>query len=241
LPADSVTLEQNALVLNTGRELVLFDTGMGTDKTFGPTTGKLLANMKAAGIEPSQIDAVAITHAHIDHCWSLVHDDGKPVFPNARVVISKADFDFWTDEAKLNEPGFMKAFVAGARKHLFGVRDRIAFTENGKDIVPGVTALASPGHTVGHTAYVINSGSQSLVFTGDLCHHQVLLLQRPRLEFAYDTDPKQAVNTRVRVFDMIAANRLPIMSYHFPFPGIGHVSKARDGYTWHPMPLGTVL
>ena len=107
--------------------------------------------------------------------------------------------------------------------------------------MPGVTALSSPGHTVGHTAYVINSGDQSLVFTGDLCHHHVLLLQRPRLEFAYDTDPKQAVNTRVRVLDMIAANRLPMLSYHFPFPGIGHVAKVGDGFAWHPMPMKTAL
>jgi glyoxylase-like metal-dependent hydrolase (beta-lactamase superfamily II) len=241
LPTDLVTLEQNALIVNTGRNLILFDTGMGTAKAFGPTTGKLLDNIKAAGIDPGQIDLVAVTHAHIDHCWALMSDDAKPNFPNAKVTISTTDYDWWTDEAKLSQGGWLKDFVAGARKHLVPVRDRIAWAEDGKEVAPGITAMFSPGHTVGHMAYLINSGSQSLVFTGDLCHHQVLLLQRPRLEFAFDTDPKQAVASRMRVFDMIAKDRLPIVSYHFPFPGIGHVTKQGEGYLWHPAPMKMVL
>ena len=241
LPADNVVLEQNALVVNTGRNLILFDTGMGTAKAFGPTTGKLFDNMRSAGIDPAQIDAVCITHAHIDHCWALMSDDNKPNFPNAKIYISKADFDFWTDEAKLSEPGFMKDFIAGARRHLLPMRDKIVFVEDGKEIVPTVTAIATPGHTVGHMAYVISLGGQSLMFTGDICHHQVLLLQRPRLEFAFDTDPKQAVASRVRVFDMLAAQRMPLISYHFPFPGLGHVGKAGEGYSWHPTPMKMVL
>lgn len=104
-----------------------------------------------------------------------------------------------------------------------------------------MTAISSPGHTVGHTAYVISSGDQALMFTGDLCHHQVLLLRRPRLEFAFDTDPKQAIDSRIRVFDMLAAQRMPLVSYHFPFPGLGHVAKAGDGYSWHPEPMRMVL
>jgi glyoxylase-like metal-dependent hydrolase (beta-lactamase superfamily II) len=241
LPTDNAVLEQNALVVNTGRNLILFDTGMGTDQTYGPTTGKLLANLKAAGIDPAQIDAVVITHAHIDHCWALMSDDGRQNFPNARIFITKSDFDFWTDESKMAQGGFMKPFIVGARKHLLPVRDKTTFVEDGKEVLPGVTAIASPGHTVGHTCYVVSSGNQSLMFTGDLCHHQVLLLQTPRLEFAYDTDPKQSAMTRVRVLDMLASQRMPIVSYHFPFPGVGHVAKAGDGFAWHPSPMRTVL
>jgi glyoxylase-like metal-dependent hydrolase (beta-lactamase superfamily II) len=241
LPTDLVTLEQNALVVNTGRNLVLFDTGMGTAKAFGPTTGKLLDNIKASGIDPAQIDTVCVTHAHIDHCWALMSDDGKPNFPNANVSISKADYDWWTDEAKLNQGGWLKDFVAGARKHLVPLRDRTAFAEDGKEVVPGVTALFSPGHTVGHMAYVVSSGTNSVMFTGDLCHHQILLLQRPKIEFAFDTDAKKAVESRIRVFDMLAAQRMPLLSYHFPFPGLGHVTKAGEGYNWHPAPMKMVL
>ncbi|HEY8564160.1 MAG TPA: MBL fold metallo-hydrolase [Beijerinckiaceae bacterium] len=240
LPTDNVVLEQNALVLNTGRQLVLFDTGMGAYKMFGPTTGRLLANLKLAGFEPGQFDAVVLTHAHSDHCFGLVGEGGQPNFPNARVHVAKADFDFWTDEAKLGN-ATMRDFVAGARQQLLPLRDRMTFVEDGKEVVPGVTAMHTPGHTVGHMAYAISSGSKSLLLTGDLAHHQVLILQKPRLEFAYDSDPKQAVASRIRAFDMAVTNRMPVLSYHFPFPGLGHVSKAGDGFQWHPTPMQTLL
>ena len=240
LPTDNVVLEQNALVLNTGRQLVLFDTGMGAYKMFGPTTGRLLTNLKLAGFEPSQFDAVVLTHAHSDHCFGLIGEGGQPNFPNAGVHLAKADLDFWTDEAKLGN-AMMRDFVAGARQQLLPLRDRISFVEDGKEVVPGDTAMHAPGHTVGHMAYAVSSGTKSLLLTGDLAHHQVIILQKPRLEFAYDTDPKQAVASRIRAFDMAAANRMPVLSYHFPFPGLGHVSKAGDGFQWHPMPMQTLL
>lgn len=239
LPVETVVLEQNVLVLNTGRQLVLVDTGMGAFKLFGPTTGRLLANLRLAGIEPAQIDAVVITHAHSDHCFGLVTDDGRPNFPYARIYLTQSDYDFWTDEAKLATP--LKDFVAGARTNLVGLRERISWVQDGREVVPGVTAMASPGHTVGHTSYVISSGRDTAMFTGDLCHHQVLLLKRPRLEFAYDTDPKLAVQSRLRILDMLATDRMAFVSYHFPFPGVGHVAKAGDGYSWHPTPMKTLL
>lgn len=239
LPADNVVLEQNGLILNTGRQLVLFDTGMGPVKLFGPTTGRLIENMKAAGIEPAQIDAVVITHAHSDHCFGLVDADGRPTFPNARVHLTKADFEFWTDEAKIASP--LKDFVEGARRNLLPLRDRVAFVEDGREALPGVSAIATPGHTVGHTSYAITSGRETLIFTGDISHHQVLLLRRPRLEFAYDTDPSQAALSRVKMLDRLATDRLAFLSYHFPFPGIGHVVKAGEGYVWHPTPMTTLL
>lgn len=239
LPTDSVVLEQNALVVNTGRQLVLFDTGMGASKLFGPTTGRLLANLRLAGIDPALIDAVILTHAHSDHCFALVGEDGRPNFPNARVHMTEADHTFWTDEAKLATP--LKDFVAGARHNLLPLRDRMAFLKEGQEVVPGVTAVATPGHTVGHTSYVVSSGRDSLMFTGDVAHHQIFMLKRPRLEFAYDTDPAQAVRSRLRVLDMLANDRMPFVSYHFPFPGIGHVAKNGDGFVWHPSPMKTLL
>lgn len=239
LPVDTVVLEQNVLVLNTGRQLVLIDTGMGPSKLFGPTTGRLLANLKLAGIDPALIDAVVITHAHSDHCFGLVSADDQPSFPNAKVYLTQSDYDFWTDEAKLAGP--MKDFVAGARKNLVPLRDRISWVQDGKEVLPGITALASPGHTVGHTSYVISSGRDTMMFSGDICHHQVILLKRPRLEFAYDTDPALAARSRIRVLDMLAAERMPFVSYHFPFPGLGHVAKAGEGYGWHPTPMTMLL
>ncbi|HYF09535.1 MAG TPA: MBL fold metallo-hydrolase, partial [Acetobacteraceae bacterium] len=130
LPPDTVTLEQNALILNTGRHLILFDTGMGdsmgpASQMFGPTTGRLLRNMRAAGIEPQQIDYVCATHAHCDHVWALVDAAGTRNFPNAQVVISEADLRFWTDDANKRGPEFMTVFIDGAKKNLNAYRDHM--------------------------------------------------------------------------------------------------------------------
>jgi glyoxylase-like metal-dependent hydrolase (beta-lactamase superfamily II) len=243
LSPTNVVLEQNVLILNTGDKLVLFDTGMGSSTMFGPTTGKLMASIKAAGIDPKDIDAVVATHAHCDHVWGIMADDGTRHFPNAQVYISQADFDYWTDEAKLSmkDPAYMKPFVEGARKNLLPNRDRTVFVKDGQEFLPGIQAMAAPGHTVGHTVFMVTSDGKSLAVIGDLTHHQVLLVEKPRIEFAYDTDPKQSANTRVRVLDMLAANRIPLIAYHFPWPGVGHVAKHGDGFRYFPAPLQMVL
>lgn len=239
LDPNAVVLEQNILVMNTGDKLVLFDTGMGSSQLFGPTPGKMLANLKVAGIDPNAIDAVVCTHAHCDHVWGIMGDDGKPNFPNAQIYISQTDFDYWTDEAKLSqkEPGYMIPFVQGARKNLLPVRDRIIFIKDGQEFLPGIQAMAAPGHTLGHTIFMVASGGKSLAVIGDTTHHHVLLLEKPLLEFAYDTDSKTSAKTRYRILDMLAAQRIPLIAYHFPWPGIGHVAKQGEGFHFYPSPM----
>lgn len=242
LPPDSATLEQNALVLNTGKQLILFDTGMGDSmgeagKMFGPTTGKLLQNMRAAGIQPEQIDLVVLTHAHCDHCWALIDAKGERNFPNAQVAISELDLKYWTDSNNKRGPEFMAAFIDGATKNLAAYRDRMIMVKDGQEVTGGVTALFAPGHTVGHHCYAISSGNQVMVNTGDLAHHQVLLLKKPNWEFAFDTDPKLSAQSRSRMLDRLATDKHAILSYHFPWPGLGHVARNGEGYDWMAEPM----
>jgi glyoxylase-like metal-dependent hydrolase (beta-lactamase superfamily II) len=239
LSPDNIVLEQNSPIVNTGEKLVLFDTGMGTAKTFGPTTGRQQKSMMEAGLKPEDIDAVVFSHAHIDHIGGVVDETGKVLFPNAQFYIAQSDFDYWTDEGKLGGP--MKDFVMHARKNLLPVRDRLMFFKDGQEILPGVQALAAPGHTVGHHIFMISSGGKSFAFLGDLTHHQILLMERPRMEFSYDTDPKQAAESRVKMLDMLAANRVAVMSYHYPWPGLGHVVKTGEGFHYIPEPMVMLL
>ena len=239
LDPGNVILEQNVPIVNMGDRVVLFDTGMGTSKLFGPTTGRLQKSMAEAGIKPGDIDAVVCSHAHIDHIGGIVDENDKPLFPNAQIYISEQDFNYWTDERNIGVAA--KEFIAHARKNLLPVRDRLVFYKDGQEFLPGITALAAPGHTFGHHMFMIQSDGKSLAFLGDLTHHQVLLLEKPRMEFSYDSDPKMAANTRVRMLDMLAANKVPVMSYHFAWPGYGHVVKAGDGFRYIAEPMVMTL
>jgi glyoxylase-like metal-dependent hydrolase (beta-lactamase superfamily II) len=232
LSPDNVVLEQNSPIVNTGDKLILFDTGMGTAKNFGPTTGRQQKSMAEAGIKPEDIDAVVFSHAHIDHIGGVVDASGKVLFPNAQYYIAQSDLDFWTDESKANGP--LKDFIVHARKNLMPIRDRLVFFKDGQEFLPGVQAMAAPGHTVGHTIFTVSSAGKSFVFLGDLTHHPILLLEKPRMQFSYDTDPKQAAETRVKLLDTIAANKIPVMSYHFAWPGFGHIAKTSEGFHYYP-------
>ena len=239
LSPDNIVLEQNSPIVNFGDKLVLFDTGMGTSKMFGATTGRQQKSMAEAGLKPEGIDAVVFTHAHIDHIGGVVDASGKVLFPNAQFYIAQSDFDYWTDEGKLG--GAMKDFVVHARSNLLPVRDKLVFFKDGQEILPGVQAMAAPGHTVGHHIFMISSGGKSFAFLGDLTHHQILLMEKPRMEFSYDTDPKQAAASRVKLLEMLAANKIPVMSYHYPWPGYGHVVKTGEGFHYIPEAMTMVL
>lgn len=235
LPTNNIVLEQNILVITINGKTALFDTGMGSVRGFGPTTGRMMATLKAAGISPAGIDAIILSHAHIDHCGGVMSADGKRNFPNAQVYIAQADYDYWTNEATVGPA--LRSFYEQARKNLTPNRDRIRFVKDQEEFLPGITAIYATGHTVGHCVFMINSAGKSLCYIGDLTHHPVLLMEKPRTEFAYDTDPKKAADSRVRMLTMLATNRIPILAYHFAWPGIGNVVKFGDGFRYLPAPM----
>lgn len=237
-PSD-VVLEQNSPVVNIGDKLVLFDTGMGTSRMFGATTGRQQKSLKDAGIKPEDIDAVVFSHGHIDHIGGVVDTDNKVLFPNAQFYIAESDFNYWTDYDKAGPK--LKDFVDHARKNLTPVRDRLVFYKDDQEFLPGIHALAAPGHTIGHTIFVISSGGKSFCYTADLTHHPILLMEKPRMEFSFDTDPKQAADSRVKMLGMLASNRIPVLAYHYPWPGIGHVAKTAEGFHYVPEPMQMTL
>jgi glyoxylase-like metal-dependent hydrolase (beta-lactamase superfamily II) len=237
LPTNNVVLDQNVLVINTGDKLALFETGMSSVKRTD-AMGRLAAHLRQSGIDPNDIDAVIPTHAHIDHIGGIMAADGTRNFPNAQIYISQADLEYWTDDKRLGTPAEGSALAA--RKNLLPNRDRIVFYKDGQDVLPGVQAMQTPGHTVGHTSFVVNSGGKSLFVVGDLMHH-VILVEKPRMEVVFDTDPKQGVETRMKVMDMLASQRMAALVYHLPWPGIGHFAKRGDGFHYVAEPMQLVL
>jgi len=241
LPTDSLTLDQNALVVNTGEKVVLFDTGFGVDRSITRDAGRLLGRLRASGIDPASVDIVAITHGHLDHAGGLVDERGRPNFPNARVAMGAADYDFWTDLSKTSNGGWVGGFVRGARRNFKPYRDRLIPLGDRTEIAPGVTAISTSGHTVGHHVFVVESEGRSLWVTGDLAHHHVLSLRRPEWVDAFDTDTAAGAAKRREVFGQLARERQTVLAYHFPFPGIGHVTAEGEGFGWNPARLTTVL
>lgn len=246
LPVENVRLNENILVVRVGDQLIQFDSGVGVDPSlgrgfFGPKTGQIIPNLRAAGIDPADIDLIAITHTHPDHVWGLVDADGVPLYPNAKVAVSQEDFDYWTDlsrvETAANE--HMRDHFRGAHKNLmpYAEQDRIVWVEDGTQLAAGITAIATPGHSPGHVVYQITSDDQTLICWGDLCHHQVLLLQHPEWGFQFDYEQAAATAQRWRIYDLVARNRYSVLAYHFPFPGLGHLRPVDGVYAWLPREL----
>lgn len=233
---DAVPVDFNCLLVNTGQQLVLIDSGSGPNKPFGPNTGRLFENLAAAGVQPEQIDIVAYTHAHPDHCWGSLKADGTPAFPNARYALGAADFDFWAAEATGRLPDPVGMMARGTRNVLRPVAQRTTMLGAQAEVVPGIRALAARGHSPGHTVFRIESEGQALLVLGDTANHSVLSLARPDWHFAFDVDPAAAVESRRRVLGMAAADGVLVLGFHFPWPGIGWVEAAGEGFRFVPAP-----
>ena len=224
----------NGYLINTGSKLVLIDTGAAG--LFGPTLGRLVANLKASGYTPEQVDEIYITHMHPDHVGGLVAD-GKLVFPNAVVRADTREGGFWLSQANLdNAPADNKGFFQGAMASLnpYVAAGKLKTFDGETELVPGIRAMPAAGHTPGHTIYVVESDGNKLVVWGDLMHVAAVQFAMPSVTIAFDSDPKAAAPARQKNYADAAEKGYFVAIAHVSFPGIGKLRADGKGYQWLP-------
>jgi len=227
----------NALLIKTGKDVVLVDTGCGN--LFGPDTGKLPARLANAGVDPKDITALVVTHAHPDHVGGLLGERGADLFPNAQFFVHQDEEAFWTganpDMSKSGVPDEARAgMIQGAQTVLKGISKRRTLLGDRMKIVEGVEAVAAPGHTPGHLGVMVTSGSDQLFYITDAIHQYAIMMPNPDFYVAFDTDREQGVKQRRAMLDRATADKLLVSGAHLPFPGFGHVRKNGPGFEWVP-------
>jgi glyoxylase-like metal-dependent hydrolase (beta-lactamase superfamily II) len=233
----------NILVVDTGRERILIDSGWG--EKLGPAFGnfpKLQTNLQRAGITPDSIDLVVVSHGHLDHIGGLVTKSGVPAFPKATFVFVDTEWNYWTGKqfeaevAKSPMPDpFKQGIVAAAKDNLPPIASRSRFVKQGGEIATGVNYVAAPGHSPSHAAILFASKNEQFLYMADVVHHPVSSIQHPEWTPVFDYDPVLAIKTRRSILDRVASERLLAMGYHFPFPALGHVVRQGHTHRWVPI------
>jgi glyoxylase-like metal-dependent hydrolase (beta-lactamase superfamily II) len=222
----------NAFLVHIPDRLVLVDGGCGG--SMGPDMGRFGAHLAAMGVAPGDVDTVLATHLHPDHVGGLVDAEGRAVFPNAELVVHEAEPRFWSDEAVLaGASEDNRGFVLLARATMAAYGNRMRQVSNG-EVLPGIRVVPEPGHTPGHSGWLIASGGDSLLIWGDIVHMPGVQFARPGARIGFDIDGAQAIATRQRIMDMAATDRLRVAGMHLDFPAFGHVTRGAEGYVFVP-------
>lgn len=239
LPTDRVNIQVNALLLRSGSDVVLIDTGAGN--LAGPTVGLALRNLRRAGVWPRDVTHVVFTHLHRDHIGGALDVDGNLAFPNARLIMHRAEHAFWSapqpDLSRATVPAALKqTWVDAAHQFLSAAKDNVTLLDgNENPITEHVTAHLAAGHTPGHLVVSIQSNNERLVYFADLAHHHAIVLPHPAWHVALDTDPAQAVTVRKELLARYAFDQTLVSGTHLPFPSLGHLTPAETGVAWAPV------
>ena len=230
----------NPTVIRTAGKTVLVDTGCGADTAEEPgaTAGFLMRNLAAIGIGPDDVDVVIISHFHGDHVSGLVAPDGGPAFPKAEITVPAEEWRFWMDDGERERatPGRMERLFEHNRQVFDPLAERVRTHAWDEEVVPGVTAIATPGHSIGHTSYLVSSQGESVFLIQDVSNHPALSLEHPGWHLAFDQDPIEAEATRRRTLEWLAREQMPVQGFHFPFPGHAMVEAVGDAYRAVPIP-----
>lgn len=230
LPTDRFENTFTPVVVETGDEVIAFDTGNPDGRL--PTAGKFRERLSTIGRKLEDITLVVITHGHPDHIGGLM-TDGQPSFPNARYMIGRIEYEFWSSDERMGTPAEVAAQLF--RSNVVPLKDKITFIEDGDEVLPGIRAMHAPGHTPGHMIFTLESGGEKLLLWADTTNHYVASLERPDWHPRFDLDKETAVETRKHVLEMAAAERLTVIGHHMPFPAVGHVEKTVGSYRWVPV------
>ena len=228
---DVLTPPCNVTLMRQGARTVLFDVGSGPD--FSPNSGILLASLEALDVSPDDITDIVFTHAHPDHLWGLLDDFDDPLFPTANYMIGKAEWDYWMNPNTVDQIGEARAsFAVGAQRRLGMIQDQIAFFDDGDEIMPGVAARATYGHTPGHMALEVRSGTEAVMILGDCIGNDHIAFAKPEWNSGSDQDPETAATTRLSLMDQLAHEQTRVIGYHLSGNGVGYVDKTADGYAF---------
>lgn len=228
LDREQLTPECNLALYRDGTSTVLFDIGSGPD--FMPTAGKLAESLDAAGVSPDEITHVVFTHAHPDHIWGLLDEFDEPLIPNATYMMGRTEWDYWWNPATVDEIGEARAaFAVGAKRRMKAIEDRIEFFDDGQEILPGIAALATYGHTPGHMSFEVRNGTDAALIAGDAIGNHHIAFARPEVSTGADQDEAMAAETRLRLFDRLSNEQMTLVGFHLPEGGIGRAVPAPDG------------
>jgi glyoxylase-like metal-dependent hydrolase (beta-lactamase superfamily II) len=243
LPADKASHAYTPILVNTGGKLVAIDTGAGPGafQQSKGAFGQYHSNLEAAGIDRNAVDVVIISHFHGDHIGGLVGADGKPSFPNAEVMVPQGEWAFWLDDGQMSRaPDAMKPAFQNIRRVFDAHGRKVTPYEADKELVPGITSISSPGHTVGHVSHMLTSGNDRVLVQADITAGMALLfVKNPDWQPSFDMDKPLAAQSRRKLYDMAVAERMLVQGYHFPFPSVGYIEKDGNGYrlvpaNWNP-------